>query len=114
MTAPPDLSNITEGEGSAEEEDSADHLRRSLEWREPILAQCVPFSLFVRRGLTQAPQDDFGCVCCCVCCNLSPLAFAYSASFSAPTWPLHLCLDIRFHILVDPHPAALSRTPRPA
>ncbi|BGP06123.1 hypothetical protein NBRC10512_002611 [Rhodotorula toruloides] len=39
MTAPPDLSNITEGEGSAEEEDSADHLRRSLEWREPILAQ---------------------------------------------------------------------------
>ncbi|BGO97782.1 hypothetical protein NBRC10513v2_001777 [Rhodotorula toruloides] len=39
MTAPPDLSNITEGDGSAEEEDSVDQMRRSLDWRGPVLAQ---------------------------------------------------------------------------
>ncbi|EGU12392.1 Proteophosphoglycan ppg4 [Rhodotorula toruloides ATCC 204091] len=56
MTAPPDLSNITEGDGSAEEEDSVDQMRRSLDWRGPVLAQCVSFD--APRSLPKATKAN--------------------------------------------------------
>uniref|UniRef100_A0A0K3CLJ0 BY PROTMAP: gi/342320452/gb/EGU12392.1/ Proteophosphoglycan ppg4 [Rhodotorula glutinis ATCC 204091] n=1 Tax=Rhodotorula toruloides TaxID=5286 RepID=A0A0K3CLJ0_RHOTO len=59
MTAPPDLSNITEGDGSAEEEDSVDQMRRSLDWRGPVLAQCVSFdALSQPRSLPKATKAN--------------------------------------------------------
>lgn len=116
MTAPPDLSNITEGEGSAEEEDSADQLRRSLDWRGPLLAQCVLFSLVSTFAalMQKLPQDGFGGTCCSSSRSISPRALYHAAALSAASRAFDLGLDFRFRPLHKPHPPSPPRPSRTA